>query len=105
MHAPYADMEGFQRVVEIWERGDVWDISDKTHVYFIEENGMTIACMEEWLTSTNPAVTGFNKTDAGWLDNTKSKLSDWTVLINNRFESAEERLKESLTNYYGITDF
>ncbi len=104
-HKRYGDadmMPGFARVLEIWEAGQFWDISDKTNVYSIMQNGETVACLHEWTTSTDPAYAEFTKTDAGWLDNTKSKLSDWTTSINNKFELAEEDLNQALADYYGV---
>lgn len=104
-HKRYADadmMPGFARVLEIWEEGQFWDISDKTNVYNVMQNGEMVACLHEWTQSTNPEFAGFKRTDAGWLDNTKSKLADWTVTINDKFEQAEVELNQALTDYYGV---
>lgn len=106
-HKRYQDAElmpGFQEVVRIWEEGNIWDISDKTHLFYTTEDGQQVQCMYEWLGSTNPAIAGFKKTDAGWLDNTKSKLADWTETINARFVKAEEELNKSLKDYYGVSE-
>ncbi|ONI39505.1 hypothetical protein AN639_01545 [Candidatus Epulonipiscium fishelsonii] len=107
-HQRYQDAEampGFQEVLKIWEDGQFWEISDKTHISFIEQDGQQIPCMNEWNGAVNPAIVGFKKTDPGWLDNTKAKLSDWTETINERFDIAHDSLKQGLTDYYGITDF
>ncbi|MFI3254645.1 MAG: ABC transporter substrate-binding protein [Eubacteriales bacterium] len=105
-HAPYGDAEampGFAEVLNIWEAGQFWDVSDKTNVYSITQDGSIVQCMSEWNNCTNPAVVEFKKTDAGWLDSTKSNLSDWNVSINNKFDQAEVSLKKSLADYYGIS--
>lgn len=105
-HAPYGDASkfpGFAEVLRIWEAGQFWDISNKTNVSSIVQDGSTVTCMSEWANCTNPAYVEFKKTDAGWLDSTKSNLADWNVSINNKFEQAEASLEKSLADYYGIT--
>lgn len=103
-HQRYQDanlMPGFQEVMKIWEKGDIWDISDKTDIYYTVQDGQQVECLSEWTTSTHAWYSEFLKTDAGWLDNTKSKLADWTVTINKKFDQARADLDTALTNYYG----
>ncbi len=106
-HQRYQDadlMPGFQEVVRLWEEGAIYDTSDKVNVYYIEEDGQRIPCMNEWLGAVNPAISGVGKTDPAWLDTTKSKLADWTELANARFAKGEETLKQGLSDYYGVTN-
>lgn len=97
-------MPGFQKVVELWEKGQFWDVSDKSHTYYVQEDGAQKACMYEWLNVYNKDISGALRTDANWLDQVKAKLPDWNSTINARFVEAENQLKEGLKNYYGFTD-
>ena len=105
-HARYLDedlMPGFQYVLELWENGQFWDISDKTYLYYIYVDGTQTACLYEWNNATNAEVLGVGSTDANWLDTVKSKLPDWNESINARFVKAETALKDGLAKYYGYT--
>ncbi|HPY43769.1 MAG TPA: hypothetical protein PLO90_05330, partial [Clostridia bacterium] len=54
-HARYLDkdlMPGFQYVLELWEKGEMWDISDKTYLYHIIEDGTRVNNLHEWLSAT-----------------------------------------------------
>ena len=105
-HARYLDedlMPGFQYVLELWEKGQFWDISDKTYLYYIYVDGTQTACLYEWNNATNFDVLGVGSTDANWLDTVKSKLPDWNESINARFVKAETALKDGLVKYYGYT--
>ena len=106
-HARYLDkdlMPGFQYVLELWEKGEMWDISDKTYLYHIIEDGTRVNNLREWLSATNAEALGVGTTDANWLDTVKAKLGDWNETINARFVKAEGKLKEGLMKYYGLTE-
>ena len=106
-HARYLDkdlMPGFQYVLELWEKGEMWDISDKTYLYHIIEDGTRVNNLREWLSATNAEALGVGTTDANWLDTVKAKLGDWNEAINARFVKAEGKLKEGLMKYYGLTE-
>ena len=106
-HARYLDkdlMPGFQYVLELWEKGEMWDISDKTYLYHIIEDGTRVNNLHEWLSATNAEALGVGTTDANWLDTVKAKLGDWNEAINARFVKAEGKLKEGLMKYYGLTE-
>lgn len=105
-HARYLDadlMPGFQYVLELWEKGQFWDISDKTYLYYIVEDATPVACLLEWNGATNFDMVGVGTTDANWLDTVKAKLADWNTNINARFVKAETNLKDGLVKYYGYT--
>lgn len=107
IHKRYGDAElmpGFQYVVQLWEEGQFWDISDKTYPYYVTEDGTRKECMYEWLNVTDANIMGISVTDASWLDTVKANLADWNTTINARFEEAEESLRNGLINYYGFTD-
>lgn len=107
IHKRYGDAElmpGFQYVVQLWEEGQIWDVSDKTYPWYVTEDGTRKECMYEWLNVTNADVVGVSVTDASWLDTVKASLSEWNATINARFVEAEESLKNGLINYYGFTD-
>lgn len=106
-HARYADadlMPGFQYILQLWEEGKFWDISDKCYPYYIMEDGTQKTCLYEWLNATQVEVAGAGSADANWLDNVKARLADWNTAINARFVIAETSLKEGLTKYYGLTE-
>lgn len=106
-HARYGDadlMPGFQYVLQLWEEGQMWDISDKTYPYYITEDGTEKMCLYEWMNVTDENVVGVAVTDPSWVDTVKANLADWNVKINERFVEAEQAIKTGLTNYYGFTD-
>ncbi|BCJ99330.1 ABC transporter substrate-binding protein [Anaerocolumna chitinilytica] len=106
-HQRYKDkdkMPGFQKVVELWEKGQFWDVSDKAYPYYITEDGTKKACNYEWSNYYNKDITGAFRVDANWLDQIKAKLPDWNTTINARFVESENQLKDGLKNYYGYTD-
>lgn len=106
-HAKYADAEampGFQKVVQLWKDGQIWDISDKTYPYYITEDGTQKECMYEWIYIYNTDISGALRTDPNWLDNVKARLADWNKVINERFVQSEEALKQGLITYYGFND-
>jgi len=106
-HARYADAEkmpGFHKVLEVWEAGQFWDISDKCYPYYVMVDGAQTTCLYEWLNATQYDVAGAGSTDANWIDNVKARLTDWNTNINKRFVEAETAIKDGLKNYYGFTD-
>ncbi len=104
IHAGYADKEGWNAVLEIWENGQMWDVSDKAYPLTIMEDGVEKACMYEWTNYyTDEHMTAKRAAD-GWLDEIKSKLPEWNTKANARFVLAEQQLKTALTDFYGYTE-
>lgn len=97
-------MPGFQKVVELWEKGQFWDVSDKAYPYYVMEDGTNKEASYEWTYIYQKDITGALRTDANWLDQVKAKLPDWNKTINERFIVAENQLKDGLKNFYGFTD-
>ena len=102
---------GFHKVLEIWEAGNVYDVSDKAFPYWWDDAGTKRTNVYEWDNIWNPAVltgnpeaTGPRRTDSNWLDTVLSKLSDWNTVMNQRFANSVEGLKDGLKEFYGYTD-
>ncbi|MHB8130786.1 MAG: hypothetical protein ACYDEX_17480 [Mobilitalea sp.] len=106
-HKRFADtakMPGFQKVLELWEKGQFWDISDKSYPYYVEEDGTRKEANFEWTNIYNKDVTGALRTDANWLDQVKAKLPDWNTTINARFVLSDQQLRDGLKEFYGFED-
>lgn len=106
-HARYGDankMPGFQYVVQLWEEGKIWDVSDKCYPWYVYEDGTRKECVYEWLNLTNADVVGVPVTDASWLDTVKANLPEWNKKMNDRLAEAQNSMKEGLKTYYGFTD-
>ena len=107
LHARYGDAEkmpGFQYLLQLWNDGQIWDISDKTYPYYVIEDGTQVTCLREWLDVTNADITGVAVTDPSWVDTVKANLDDWNQKINARFRLAEQSIRDGLVTYYGFTD-
>lgn len=106
-HARYGDAEkmpGFQYVVQLWEEGQIWDVSDKCYPWYVYEDGTRKECIYEWLNLTNEEVVGVPVTNASWLDTVKANLPEWNKKMNDRLTEAQNSLKDGLKTYYGFTD-
>ncbi|MFQ9514574.1 MAG: ABC transporter substrate-binding protein [Eubacterium sp.] len=103
-HQSYADKEGFQKVLELFETGDSWDYVDKCWSKKVTENGEQKLTLYEWINCGSEDVAGAWMTDANWADNVKSKLADWNEKCNKRIDTATKQLKDALKKYYGFTD-
>ena len=104
IHASYEDKEGWNACLDIWESGQMWDVSDKAYPYHIQEDGVDKECMYEWVYYYQDAQMTAKRAGDGWLDEIKSKLPEWNTLANVRFAQAEDQLKTALTDFYGYTD-
>lgn len=104
-HKRFADKEkmpGFQKIVELWEKGQYWDVSDKTFPYFHDFEGQNRANLYEWENYWNPEITGAKRTDPNYVDVLKSKLPDWNEVSNKRFKESVSKLEEGLKKYYNL---
>jgi hypothetical protein len=103
-HQRYADkarMPGFAYVLELWEQGAFWDISDKAYPWTYEFEGSTENILHEWFNYWNPDITGASRTDANWLDQIYARLPDWNRMFNERFAGQFDALKEGINRFYG----
>lgn len=99
-----AKMPGFQKVIELWEKGQFWDVSDKAYPYFIMEDGTRVEADYEWKNIYNKDIAGAFRADANWLDQVKAKLPDWNAKINVRYKAADQQLRDGLKEFYGFED-
>lgn len=97
-------MPGFHKVLEIWEKGQFWDISDKAYPFFHDNEGERRANLHEWINIWNADIVGASRTDSNYVDVVKSRLSDWNTAVNERFEKSVNEVREGLKQYYGYTD-
>ncbi len=105
IHSLYRDKEGWNKCIELWEQGEMWDISDKAYPYYIQEDGVDKACMYEWIYYYQDEQMTAKRASDGWLDEIKSKLPEWNTLANERFAEADEQLRSALSDFYGYTEF
>lgn len=106
-HKVYKDENskpGFQQIVKLWKEGKIWDYTDKTTTISVTENGTKKECLYEWNHMWDESVAGAWQTDPDWVDNVKSKLSDWNKKMNERLEEAQKQLKDALVTYYGMKE-
>jgi len=114
IHARFADeakMPGWQKVLEIWESGQVWDVSDKAYPWTYDNEGTRSPILYEWSNIYNPAVvtgdpaaTSPMRFEAAWTPTVLAKLGQWNTAINSRYIEAEEELRAGLKQFYGYTD-
>lgn len=107
IHERFADealMPGWQKILEIWEAGEFWDVSDKAYPWNYTFDGTRRPILYEWENMWNPEIAGAARTDANFADSVKSRLADWNSDINERFEDAVELLQDALIEYYGFED-
>jgi ABC-type glycerol-3-phosphate transport system substrate-binding protein len=104
-------MPGWQKVLEIWEAGQVWDVSDKAYPWNYDNEGVSTPILYEWQNIYNPAVvtgdpaaTGPLRHEAGWTAAVLAKLAQWNTDINARFVTVEADLRAGLKEFYGKTD-
>ena len=103
-HARFADkdkMPGFQYILELWEDGQFWDISDKAYPWNYEFEGSSRGILYEWSNYWNPDITGAARTDANWLDQIYSRLPEWNTNFNERFATQFKLLTEGINRFYG----
>ncbi|HOI85587.1 MAG TPA: hypothetical protein PLP48_05860 [Acholeplasmataceae bacterium] len=114
IHARFADeakMPGWQKVLEIWESGQVWDVSDKAYPWTYDNEGTRSPILYEWQNIYNPAVvtgdpaaTSPLRHEAAWTPTVLAKLGQWNTAINSRYIEAEDELRAGLKQFYGLTD-
>lgn len=98
-------MPGFHKVLEIYESGQFWDVSDKAYPYFYSEAGTRRTNLYEWKEYWNPEINGgVEKGDANFTDTVLGNLSTWNELANERFALSFAELETGLRTYYGYKD-
>jgi hypothetical protein len=102
-HQRFSDankMPGFQYVLELWEQGAMWDISDKSYPWRYDFEGSSREILYEWFNYYEAHITGAMRTDANWLDQMYSRLPEWNTQFNQRFADQFQILKEGIDRFY-----
>jgi hypothetical protein len=103
IHRRFADknkMPGFRYVLELWEKGQFWDIADKAYPWQYEFEGSVRPIVYEWENMWDAAVSGAARTDANWLDQVYAKLPGWNGQFNRRWAETFKAVEDGLAVYY-----
>ncbi len=102
--ASEAQFPGFHTVVDLWNEGKMWDVSDKAYPYWHEFEGAKRQNLYEWLQMGNDNVTGVQFTSDQFVDTIKGLLPTWNEDMNQRFEESIQALKDGLIEFYQFED-
>ncbi len=94
-------MPGFHAVLDIWRKGQIWDVSDKSYPWFHDFEGDRRPNLFEWMNIGNADITGAGWNDPNLADVIKSRLADWNRNINQNFERSAAELQTGLQRFYG----
>ncbi len=100
--APYKEKEGWTKCIELYKDEQFWGINNKTMPVKTTIDGVATGCYWEWQ-SLYSTITARRASDE-FIDEIKSRLTEWNETFNERFAQADNALKESLKSYYGFTD-
>lgn len=106
-HELYGDsqrMPGWAYCMELWEKGQMWNLCKTVYPYYVQEDGVSRAAMNEWENYYQEAYVAASRASAGWVDEIKSKLPEWNKLSNRRFARAAEEMKNALKEFYGYKE-
>lgn len=93
-------MPGFHKVLEVWQKGDIWDVSDKSYPWYFDFEGERRLNLYEWMGIGNADITGAGWADPNLADMVKSRLSDWNRNINENFVKSTDEMEAGLKTYY-----
>jgi ABC-type glycerol-3-phosphate transport system substrate-binding protein len=102
-HRRYADknkMPGFHYLLELWKKGDFWDVSSNAYPWFYDFEGTRRDITYEWSNAWNRDIVGALSTDPNWLDQVYARLPQWNTVMNQRWETEMRKLEDSLNRYY-----
>lgn len=102
-HQRFADadaMPGFHTVLDLWEKGQFWDVSDKAYPWFHDFEGARRSNLFEFENMWDVNVAGAMRTEANWADNVKARLAEWDDLSDARFAESFKLLEEGLKEFY-----
>lgn len=105
-------MPGFHYILELWQNGQVWDVSDKSFpMYHTDENGERKLNLYEWQNVNTEEIAELleidvtkRRLDPQFVPALLASLPEWNDLANERFRQGYEELKAGLKKYYGYTD-
>lgn len=98
---------GFAKVVEMYKEGDFIVCSESTYPMLIpNEIGGTENIFAVWNDRYKASTETGNVTvaDITWVDNVKSRLSDWATNINTSIETAWSYLDETMHEFYNLPE-
>jgi maltose-binding protein MalE len=104
-HQRFADearMPGFHKVLEIWQDGQIWDVSDKSFPWYHDFEGERRLNLYEWSQIGNAEITGAGWLDPNLADVVKSRLSDWERSINGNFRTSVAEMEAGLERFYSV---
>jgi len=94
---------GFNKVLDIMQRGDAIGIGGTAFPSVVEEAGGMVNVLHEWNYVTNADLVGAYTHDPQWLDTVLAHLPEWNRNINDRLQRADQALRESLERWYGYS--
>jgi ABC-type glycerol-3-phosphate transport system substrate-binding protein len=103
MHKRFADrnkMPGFHKVLDIWEKGQFWDVSESAYPWYYDFEGTRRAIPYEWENAWNAEIAGAERFDANWLDRVYTRLADWNTAMNRRWETENRKVQDALNRFY-----
>ncbi|MDF2698932.1 MAG: hypothetical protein K0Q49_488 [Haloplasmataceae bacterium] len=107
-HQRYADTElmpGFAYILELWEDGELWNVTDKIYpMKHNDETGARVVNLYEWSQLNKNEIVGKERVEADFVDSILAQLGDWNIEANEHFALAFEQLKDGLKEHYGYTD-
>ena len=93
-------MPGWQRVMELFEQGEFWEVAQQTFPWTFEFEGGSRAIGHEWWNRHTYAVTGAAEHEPQWVDLALSLMPEWDRVINERWAEAFERLYAAIDRFY-----
>jgi hypothetical protein len=93
-------MPGFHYILDLWQKGQFWDYSDKTYPRYYDFEGSRRDIVYEWLNAYSADVTGAERFDPNWLDQVYARLPAWNAAFNQRWEAEWKLLSAALDRYY-----
>jgi len=96
-------MPGFHYVLDLWERGQFWDISVNSAnniPWYYDYEGTRRQIAYEWQTAWSAEVSGASRHDPNWLDQVYARLPQWNTFMNQRWGEEVEKLNNVLERYW-----
>jgi len=96
-------MPGFHYVLELWERGQFWDISVNSAnsiPWYYDFEGTRRQIAHEWHNAWNAEISGASRHAPNWLDQVYARLPQWNALMNQRWEAEADKLHNTIERYW-----
>jgi hypothetical protein len=95
-------MPGWQRIMQLWEQGMFWEVSDKSFPWTHEFEGGRRSIWHEWGSRQAPATTGAAEHEPQWADLAISLMPEWDRNINARWEQAFVDFSAAIARFYPV---